>query len=222
MLAVITGTYLMISFTGVSATQDGTADVNIEKYIEFKIEFDEGEKLHIEAEIEASPYPVSIFLMKGEKAYEDWTESEDVDVQAIIDGENVTDITVSFKVIENFSEKNTTNFQGSIDIGDQDTYFLIIALHRDSSMTPKDLLSRASEVHYVVEWGVEDKDVPWGLLIPAGIFLIAGIGFIAAYYLTSSRNQIQIEDTEEERPRDRIGKGSHRIPQDRRRAPPMR
>lgn len=222
MLAVISGLTLLLALPCAVAVQEGSTDVNIERYIEFRIEFDDGDKLHLEAEVDASPYPVSIFLMKGEEAYQDWTESEDVDIQAIMDGENVTDITVAFQVVENFSENNTYRFENSIDIGEQDTYFLIIALHRDSSMTTSEVMSRASEVQYKVDWEIIEKDVPWGLLVLAGFFLIAGVGFLTAYFISRRRYLADMENETEGRSEETRRPAPRGPIHERRRAPPMR
>lgn len=222
MLVAISALALMLSLPETDAVQEGSTDVNIERYMEFRIEFDHGDKLHLKADVVASPYPVSIFLMKGEEAYQDWTESEDVDVQAIINGANVSDMNVAFQVIENFSRDNITNFKESIDIGERDTYYLIIALHRDASMTPEEIMSRASEVQYDVVWEIKEKDVPWGLLVLAAFFLLAGAGFLTAYFISRRKYLAELEDTQEE-PSRQIERSTQReVHHQKRRAPPMR
>jgi hypothetical protein len=214
---------LILAIPGAIGAQEGTTDVNIEKYIEFRLEFDHGDKLHIEAVIDSSPYPVSIFLMKGEEAYQDWTDSEDVDVQSILDGDNVSDMTVAFQVIENFSLDNTTHFDMKIDIGERDTYFLVIALHRESTMSTEEILSRASEVQYSVEWRIEEKNVPYELLGLAAIFFLVGIGFLVAYYMSRKRKMGSEEmEEEEEATFERRRDPPRPVPGDRKRAPPMR
>jgi len=188
---------IVISAPEVLGAQEGRKDVNIEKYIEFEIGYSSGDRLHLEARIDASPYPVSIFLIKGQDAYDDWIESEDVDVQAILDGKNVSDMNVTFQVVENFSERNTTTFDRSINIGDHDTYFLIIALYRDSSMTTDEVMSRASQVDYYVDWDTENKEVPWGLLALSLLFFVAGSALIAAYIISRKRYLARLEAEEE-------------------------
>ncbi|MBN1390651.1 MAG: hypothetical protein JXA22_08430 [Candidatus Thermoplasmatota archaeon] len=211
--------FLLVVITMVSGAQEGKTDVNIEKYIEFRMEFDHGERLHLEARVEASPYPVSVFLVKGEEAYSDWVESEDVSVQDILDGKNVSEMNVTYQVIENFSEDNITFFDGSIDIGDRDTYFLIIALYRTSSMSTDEIMTMASEVDYVVDWRVEDSDVPWGLLVFSLVFLILGVGFIIAYFI--SRSRYREKQDPDEGPDECDRRGPAERPGERR-APPMR
>ncbi|MGA1793199.1 MAG: hypothetical protein ACMUHM_04550 [Thermoplasmatota archaeon] len=188
---------LLISSTpGAIGAEEGRKDVNIERYIEFRIEFNSGDRLRLEASIEASPYPVSIFLIKGEDAYSDWVESEDVDVQEILDGKNVSDMNVTFQVVENFSERNTTSFDRSIRIGDPDTYFLIIAIYRDSSMTTEEVMSRASQVDYNVDWSIENKEFPWlWVAFSLGLFVV-GTGFIIAYIVSRRRYLAQLEAEE--------------------------
>jgi len=190
-------TLLVISSPGVLGAQEGKEDVNIEKYIEFRIDYSSGDRLHLEARIDASPYPVSIFLIKGEDAYSDWIESEDVDVQAILDGKNVSDMNVTFQVVENFSERNTTSFDRSMNIGDHDIYFLIIALYRDSSMSTEEVMSRASLVDYNVDWHKENKKIPWGYLGLSLLFFLAGSAFIIAYFVSRKRYLAQLEAEDE-------------------------
>jgi hypothetical protein len=211
---------LLLSIHGADGAEEGFTNVDIEKYIEFRLEFDHGDKLHIEAEIIASPYPITIILMKGEEAYQDWTESEDVDIQAILDGDNVSNMNIAFEVIENFSQQNTTNFQEEIDIGEKDTYFLIIALHRESSMSTEDVMSRASQVQYRVDWKIEEKDVPYELLALAAFFFLAGVGFLVAYYISRKKHleSMEMEEEEARPPMER----PPRPPMERRHAPPMR
>ena len=108
-----------------------------------------------------------------------------------------------FQVIENFSQNNTLHFEKSIDVGEQDTYFLIIALHRDTSMTPEEVMSRASEVQYRVDWEIKEKNVPWGLLILAGFFLIAGVGFLIAFFISRKKYLAELESKEEANTRDK-------------------
>jgi hypothetical protein len=192
-------TIIVISAPDALGAQEGRKDVNIEKYIEFEIGYSSGDRLHLEARIDASPYPVSIFLIKGEDAYDDWIGSEDVDVQAILDGKNVSDMNVTFQVVENFSERNITSFDRSIDIGDHDTYYLIIALYRDSSMTTEEVMSRASQVDYYVDWDAENKEVPWGMLGLSLLFFVAGSALITAYIISRRRYLAQLEAEEEAR-----------------------
>jgi len=218
----ILGVIVLLLPSGIEGAQEDTADVNIEKYIEFRIEFDHGDKLHLKATIDASPYPVSIFLMKGETAYKNWTDSEDVDVQAIKEGKNVSNMNVAFQVIENFSIQNTTSFNEEIDIGDRDTYYLIIALHKEASMSTEDVLARASAVEYSVEWQIKEKDVPYELLALAALFLIAGIGFLVAYFINRKRQMESMEEEEETPTPERRREPPVRDGRERRRAPPMR
>ncbi|MBN1540044.1 MAG: hypothetical protein JW939_07855 [Candidatus Thermoplasmatota archaeon] len=190
-------TFLSFVPLGVSGAQEGTTDVNIERYIEFRIEYDKGDMLHLEARIEASPYPVSVFLIKGEEAYDDWIESEEIDLQDIQEGKNVTEINTTFQVVENFSERNTTFFQRTLNIGEKDTYFLIIALHRDASMTPDDALSRASQVDYIVDWKIEEEGLSKGMFLLlvtiAVVLFLAGSALMIMYFIQRRRYLAEME-----------------------------
>ena len=212
---------VLSAYPSMTAAEEGTKDVNIERYLEFRMEFDSGDRLHLEATVEASPYPVTIFLVKGEEAYADWIESEDVDVQKILDGKNVSDMNVTFQVIENFSEKNVTSFQRSIDIGDKDTYFLVIALYRDSSMSTEEVMSRASQVQYDIDWKIENKDFPWEIMALAAVIFLTGSAFIIAYFVGRRRYLSRMDQQEANGP-GKIGAPPDDIDiRERRRAPPM-
>jgi len=200
--------FMLLSTSPVLAVE-GTDDVSIERYIEFEIHFDHGDSLHIEVDILAAPYPITIFLIKGEDAHRQWLETEDVDIGAIKNGTDVSNMTVDFRVIENFSEQNTTSFKKSIDIGEQDTYYLVITLHRYSGMSSEDALSRATEVQYSVDWSIEEKEVPWYLLIFAGILFAIGVVLIGMYFHSTRKAGSEPMDTEE-------------VSDDRRPAPPLR
>lgn len=181
----------------ISGAQEGTTDVNIERYVEFRIEYNQGDRLHLEARIEASPYPVSVFLIKGEDAYDDWIESEEIDLQAIQEGKNVTEVNVTFMVVENFSERNTTLFHRTLNIGEKDTYFLIIALYRDAAMTPEEALSRASQVDYIVDWEIERDGLSRGMLLflvtIAIVLFLAGSAFIILYFIQRRKYLAEME-----------------------------
>jgi hypothetical protein len=195
-LSVAAALLVFISIPETAAIED-TEDVSIERYIEFEITFDHGDKLHIEAEILASPYPIAVFLIKGADAYEQWLDTEDVDINAIKNGTDVSDMNVSFQVVENFSEQNITSFDKEIDIGEQDTYYFVISLHRYAGMTTEDALTRASEVQYSVDWSIEEKDVPWYLLIFAAILFLIGAVLIAMYFYSIQKARSELREMEE-------------------------
>jgi hypothetical protein len=203
--------------------EEGTRTVDIDNPFELDpIEFDHGDKLRIDANMEASPSPISVLLMKGDEAYNDWIESESVDIEEIKNGKNVSGMNVSIEVIDNFSKINVTSFEESIDIGERDTYYLLIVLHRDSSMEPNEVLTMASSVTYDIEWNIEEKDVPWGYLILAGFFLLAGAGFIAAYLISRRRYLAEMESGNDDLIKDQARSPRDRPDRERRRAPPMR
>ncbi len=209
-IAIAGAIFLMFPVHDANAVKD-TEDVSIERYIEFEIQFDHGDKLHLEAEILASPYPIAVFLIKGQDAYQQWFETEDVDINAIKNGTDVSNMTVSFQVVENFSEQNITSFKKEMDIGDRDTYYLVITLHRYSGMSTEDALTRASEVEYSVDWSIEEKEVPWYLLIFAGILFAIGVVLVGMYFYSTQKARSEVREMEE-------AEGSTRLPS--RRGPP--
>lgn len=218
-------TFLSIMPQGINGAQEGTTDVNIERYVEFRIEYNQGDRLHLEARIEASPYPVSVFLIKGEDAYDDWIESEEIDLQAIQEGKNVTEVNVTFMVVENFSERNTTLFHRTLNIGEKDTYFLIIALYRDAAMTPEEALSRASQVDYIVDWEIERDGLSRGMLLflvtIAIVLFLAGSAFIILYFIQRRKYLAEMEAEMDEGRRNASPKIDAGRPPGKR-APPLR
>ncbi|MFO8051321.1 MAG: hypothetical protein R6V01_06440 [Thermoplasmatota archaeon] len=206
------------------AAETGTDVVNIETYIEFRIDFESGDSLELRAEVLSDPYPISVFLLKGEDAYDDWVESETVDIDAIRNGSVSMNRTSSFQVIENFSEKNTTSFKNSVKIGEHDSYFLIIALHRNDDMEVQDLLDRATRVSYEVDWEVNEKELNLTLLIIAIIFFIMGSVLLVLYFISWKRAKHYIsnaEDEASERPLSAQGT-KERHPVRSQRSPPLR
>ncbi len=223
MIFLLSLSILILLIPGSTAGLEGTKDVSIEKYLEFRIEFDHGDKLHLEADIQSTSHPLAIFLIKGEDAYNDWVASEDIDIAAIKAGEDISNMTISFKVIENFSKDNTTSFQAEIDIGEKDTYYLIIALHRDSSMTTDEAMTRAAQVVYDINWDMEEKDVPWYLLWVAGVLFIIGVILIGMYIYSTIKAREQMEERgRDDPPKRTLSSGITKGPGNRRRAPPMK
>jgi hypothetical protein len=202
--------------------EEGSKTVDIDNPFELEpIEFDHGDRLHLEVSIEAAPSPISVLLLKGEDVYQSWIESESIDIDEIKNGQNVSGMNISIEVIDNFSKINVTSFSEQIDIGEQDTYYLVIALHRDSSMEPNEVLSMASMIYYDIEWEIEEKDVPWSLLILAAFFLLAGAGFLTAYFISRRRYLAGLENERDGHPerKEHTPRGPH---PERRRIPPRR
>lgn len=204
-------------------------DVDIDSYIVIEIEFSSGEKMDLEAEITASNDPISLFLIKGSEDFNKWKDTEEVDIQAIMAGENVSGENNLFRVILDFSEKNTTEYTNSISIGDQDTYYLVIVIHREEGMSKEDILSRGSRVHYKVTWEEEEKELNIQLLIIAGFIGLIGIGLIIFYFKTKDDGEEKEEEPPRgherpERPERPIRAPRERTPPPERRgrAPPMR
>ena len=175
---------------------EDSEDVDIDSYIVIKIEFSSGDSMNVDAEISASGDPVTIFMIKGDDDFDQWKETEEVDIQAIMAGENVTDSSDEFRVIENFSMKNTTQFSGSISLGDRDNYYLVIVIHREEGMSKEDILSRGSRVSYNVEWKTEEKELNYWLLAIAAFIGLIGIGLIVFYF--KDRNEREEEVVEPE------------------------
>lgn len=170
-----------------AAGESGNDVVNIETYLHFRIEFQDGDSLKIDAEITSSAHPISVFLIKGEKSFEDWEESEIVDIGSLMNGSSSVNRMSSFQVISGFSKENVTEFSSSIDIGEHDTYFLVIALHRDEDMDVDDLLQRVTEVTYEVDWEVESKELNYTLLAVAVVSFILGSIFLIIYIISWKR-----------------------------------
>ncbi len=202
----------LLPFTD-AKTIDESKDVDIDSYITLKMIFDSGESLEIDATITASPDPITVFLIKGDDEFEKWKSTEDIDIDAIMNGEEVPVTNSTFVVINSFSETNTTFFESSISIGEKDTYYLVIVIHRDVNMTKEEILSLASRVDYIVTFEEKEKDVPYYLIPIAILVFILGIALIV-FYLRSVRKESHME--EEEPP------SRSRAPPPRGRAPPFR
>ena len=213
-ISLLSVVLLLSPFVDAEETKE-QGHVDIDQSITIKIEFDEGESMSLDAEITASKDPVSIFLIKGEEEYQVWRETEDIDIQAIMAGENVTSGNGTFIVIENFSESNVTNFSESMSIGEKDTYYLVIVIFRETGMSKADILSRGSTVDYNVEWNEETKEVPYYLIPVAILFALLGIGLIIFYFRSNKQDE---KGHEEEDP---IHRGRSPLPPSGRRAPPM-
>jgi hypothetical protein len=176
-------------------------DVDIDSYISLKIEFTSGDSLDLEADIEVSKDPISVFLIKGDEEFSRWRESEEIDIQAILAGENVSG-TDTFKVIKDFSKNNVTEFTSSLTIGEKDTYYLVIVIYRNIEMSKEDILSRGSRVTYMVKWTENEKDVPYWLLGVAAFIGLIGIGLI--WYYFKDKREMQEEDEEPDRRDNRL------------------
>jgi hypothetical protein len=159
-------------------TIEDSADIDIDTYKTIEIEFKDGESLELKAIITADPDPVTVFLIKGDQEYQKWKETEDIDINAILAGENVTSSNSTFKVIQSFSQENTRFFEGSLSIGEKDTYYLVITIHREEDMSKDDILSRAARVDYIVEYKEKEKDVPYYLIPIAVIIFLIGLVLI--------------------------------------------
>lgn len=191
---------VLLSIPGEGAKERGFEDVNIEKFLEFRIDFTEGDRLKLEMDLISDPRPVSIFLIKGEQSYREWIDSEYVDVSAIKNGTDVTNVSISFTVVENFSIQNTTSYSNSISIGEKDAYFLIIALHRDAGMSTEDVLTRATVVSYDIRWKIEEREFDLNLCIAAvGIFIVGAVMVGIAIYLGRKGGQDPEPETGQER-----------------------
>jgi hypothetical protein len=151
--------------------------------------------MRLSAHVQVDGPPVSVFLIKGAGSYNEWRESEDVDIDDIKAGNASAGMNTTFKVVINFSVMNVTDFDRTLDIGDKDLYYLIIALHRYSGMPAKDVLLMTTLVDYDVKWDFEDKYVPLWLLPVAFLFFIAGTVMVVYYvWRTSVRVPEQAKD----------------------------
>jgi hypothetical protein len=207
--------------------EEGIEVVNIETYVEISMDFSSGDTLHLTADIESQPNPVSVILLRGRSSLEDWEDSEEVDIGSLKNGSESMNRTSSFMVIENFSEMNTTDFTNTIDIGEHDEYFLIIALHRDDGMDADDVLSMATQVRYTVEWSVNTRSLNKPLLIAALVMFSVGMLLVFYYFISYNRARRMVEDDGAEEIDERPARRGVRPRQgiDRRkggRAPPLR
>jgi hypothetical protein len=165
--------------------------VDIERYIDIRINFTKGEAMGISAHIVALSYPVNVMLIKGEEEFRKFQESDFVDLEEIKSG-NITDKNVTFQVVQGFSRENVTEFESSIRIGDHDMYHLVIMLYRDSSMDPDTVLrSRVTIVNIDAEWEVRNNEVQWFLIPIAAFALLVGIGLLAYYFWPREKEPLE-------------------------------
>jgi hypothetical protein len=163
------------------AEKDQTV-VNIENFKFFRIDIGDDEKVRIDARIEALSYPVSVLLIKGQEEFDKFVASDSVNVDDIKSG-NITEFDDSFIVIRDFSERETELFERSITIGEEDVYYLVVMLYRDSTMDPDEVLTvRATIVNYDVEWRAVENRLDYPLLAIAIAIAFVGTALIAYYF----------------------------------------
>lgn len=200
LFSVIVAAFLLLSPVD-GETANDSEDVDIDSYIFIEIDFSSGDNLELDAEISSSNDPISFFLIKGEDEFQRWRDTEEIDIQAILEGENVTDEDDNFTVIKNFSMTNITYFSGSISIGEKDTYYLVIVIFREEGMSKDDILSRGSRVTYDVAWETEERELDVWLLLLAVVIGVIGLALIIYYF--RERAKAEEEALEEEPPVDR-------------------
>jgi hypothetical protein len=189
MILVLFSLSLILTFPTVSAvTIDDSEDVDIDTYITEEIKFKDGEAIDIDITITADPDPISVFFIKGEEEYERFKSTEEIDIDKILAGEEVPQTNSTFLVVGALSMKNTTFFEGSLKIGEKDTYFLVIVIHRTEDMSKEEILSRASRVNYILKYEIEEKNVPYYLIPIAVIIFLIGLGLIV-FYVRSVRKE---------------------------------
>jgi hypothetical protein len=142
------------------------------------MDFSKGDRMALSATVSSVGSPISIFLIKGTISYNDWVRSEEVDLDDIKTGNASSGTNTTFLVVSNFSLMNTTGFEGRIEIGDRDVYYLVIALHRYAGMPAKDILLMTSTVDYDVSWEFEEKDIPLWLVPIAVLFFVVGVALV--------------------------------------------
>lgn len=210
MIPVLFSVFFILTLPSASAeTIEDSEDVDIDTYITEEINFNDGEAIDIDVTIAADPDPVSVFFIKGEEEYERFRSTEEIDIDKILAGEEVPQSNATFRVVGDLSMKNTTFFQGSLKIGEKDTYFLVIVIHRTEDMSKEEILSRASRVDYILKYEIEEKNVPYYLIPIAVIIFLIGLGLIV-FYVRSVRK----ESSEMPEPR-------RMEPERRRRTPPL-
>lgn len=187
---------------------EDSADVDIDRYITVEMVFDEGDHFDIEATVTSSRDPVSVYLFKGEQDLQMFIDTEEVDIDAIKAGENTTDSNNTFRVIMDFSRENVTSFQESISIGEKDTYYLVIAIHRVSGMSKEEVLGLGTRVNYKITYEEVEKDVPYYLIPIAALVFIIGIGLIVLYFRMGSKEA----ENEKEAPIPERGRYDRRPP----------
>lgn len=183
--------------------------IDIDRPLVFTIDYGAGDRMALSAAIHVTGPPISVFLIKGKASFRDWVRSEDVDIDDIKTGNASSGMNSTFMVVTNFSIMNITEFDRSMDIGNRDVYYLVIAIHRYAGMPAVDILLQTSTVDYDITWEFEDKEVPLWLLPLAMLFFIAGTVMVV-YYVWTRMARIPEPLEEEPRRRDFGGRAATR------------
>ncbi len=190
---VILGSILLLPSASGEIKKE-TSLIDIDHYEETWIGFDSGDSIRITVRTGATEYPISVFLLKGKEARSAWIESEEVDLEAIKAGEGVPDQNTTFQVVSPFSKRNVTSFDGSITLGEHDDYYVVIALYRDSNMSTEEVLEMATLVDFEVEWEINEKEVPWYLLIIAVALFIIGGALVMIYFWRGGEEEQEYDE----------------------------
>jgi hypothetical protein len=178
---------LMVRAASAEIVERSGVFINIEEYEVNKIEFDKGDRVTISLQLTSYAYPVSVLLIKGDEDFDQFVESDKVDLEAIKEGKDVDLDNISYRVVGGFSARNVTDYHNSISLGQRDTYYVVIILYRNSNMSYQEILStRATTVDYKLEYDIDEKVVPWYLLPIAAIIFIIGLSMVV-YYVWRSR-----------------------------------
>lgn len=179
--------------------------INIEQYEVNEIEFTSGDRITISLELTSYSYPVSVLLFKGDEDYNEFVRSDQVDIEAIKNGEDVDLTNISYRVVGGFSVRNVTDYDNSISLSEHDTYYVVIILYRDSTMSYQEILTtRATTVDYVLEYDVDNKEVPYYLIPIAVVLFLIGVAIIAYYFWARWRAESVDEEEGHTPPRGRI------------------
>ena len=170
--------------------EDRGEPVDIEGPVEIPIEYDDDGVMTLRVNVTSEDYPVSVFLIKGEEGYHDWKKSDDVDVEAILNGDEVPDQNITFRVVAGFSRRNVTTFEEELRTDERDTYYVVISLYRDSNMSVEEVRTkRVTLVNYSVEWSFEGKDIPLYLIPVAGLLFTVGAVLLIIYFWPTRRDE---------------------------------
>jgi hypothetical protein len=190
---------LLVPITSAETVERRNVPINIEKYEVQEIEFSSGDRITIALELRSYSYPVSVLLFKGDEDYDEFVRTDEVDIEAIKNGEDVDLENVSYRVVGGFSARNVTEYDHSISLSEHDTYYVVIILYRDEDMSYQEILTtRATTVDYVLEYETDSKNVPYYLIPVAVILFIIGIVLIVYYFRARKKAE---ESLDEEYPR---------------------
>jgi len=217
---VVVVTVILLALSMAEASAGSVKDqalINIESYTHVRVDFQDGEALELSASIQSLSFPINVLLIKGEAEFARFRTSEEFDLISAREG-NISELDDTITYVREFSKLNITDFSDRMRIGEHDSYFLVIMLHRDLSMDPQEVLSSmATLVNYDVSWTVLERELPFLLIAVMVLFLLLGVALIG-YYLWQRSRMVVPEDQPYNGPAARRQRSRSEMPQ-RRTAP---